>query len=235
MTDALRLTWRSLKDLWEEFSLLALLNLLWVGTVALAAVPLFALSRSGTVLIFALTLLCALPLPIASGALCFVTNQVTRGAAVGWATFAAGLRRYWAKSLLVALANGVVLLLVGANLRFYGLVLEGGWTAFALSAWLVLGLYWLLVQVFWFPMILELKSEKTLVALRHALALVIITPGFSLSVGLVLVLLTALSVALTIPAICFLAPLLLLLSNHATRSRLARLQKKPYKPGAGPD
>jgi hypothetical protein len=99
-----------------------------------------------------------------------------------------------------------------------------------LSAWLVVTVYWLLVQVFWFPMILELESEKVLLALRNALGMVIITPGFSLTLAAILVVIIVLSIILTVPALLILASLYLLIANHATRSRLAYAQRKPYGP-----
>jgi hypothetical protein len=230
MTDALSITWRSLKEVWDDFLLLVALNVVWALAVGLPFVPIFMLTNVDFMVVLALGLLLALPLPIVSGALCFVTNQISRGKVVGWGTFATGIRRYWAKSLLVALINLVVVILIVANIWFYGNFLEGTWTNFALSAWLVVTVYWLLVQVFWFPMILELESEKVLLALRNALGMVIITPGFSLTLAAILVVIIVLSIILTVPALLILASLYLLIANHATRSRLAYAQRKPYGP-----
>lgn len=231
MVDALRVLRFSLRDFWEEFVLLVLLNILWSLSVVLPIVLLFALRGMDSIWMLALPLLFSLPLAIVSGGLCFVTNQISRGNAAGWETFAAGLRRYWVKSLAVAVVNLIALILIATNIRFYGFVLEGAWTNFAVAIWLVLGIYWLLVQVFWFPMILELESEKLLLALRNALVLVIVTPGFSLTLGIVLMVLGFLCIVLTVPALLLMASLLSLIANHATRSRLAYVQKKPYTPG----
>ncbi len=235
MVDALQVVKFSLKDLWDEFVLLALLNLLWSLTVILPLAPFLVLQSVDLILVLALSLLLFLPLPIVSGALFFVTNQITRGKAVGWGTFRTGLRRYWRKSLIVALINLVVLILIATNIRFYGLILQGAWTNFAVSVWLVVGIYWLLVQVFWFPLILELESEKVLIALRNALATAIITPGFSLTLIVVMAVLGVLCIILTVPAVLFMTSLFLLIANHATRSRLAFVHKKPYKPGMPED
>jgi hypothetical protein len=235
MTDALSITWRSLREVWDDFLLLVALNVVWALAFALPFVPLFVLTNVDLLVVFALGLLLALPLPIVSGALCFVTNQISRGKVVGWRTFATGLQRYWLKSLLVALINFVVAILILANIWFYGVFLEGNWTNFALSAWLVVTAYWLLVQVFWFPMILELESEKVLLSLRNALGMVIITPVFSLTLAAILVVIIVLSIVLTVPALLILASLFLLIANHATRSRLAYAQRKPYGPGVDGD
>lgn len=231
MTDALQVLRFSLADLWQDFGQLVLMNILWSLALFLPLVPLFVLTNVPLVWVLLLILLFWLPLPVISGALCFVTNQIARGKSVGWGTFGYGLRRYWAKSLVVWGINLVALVLFVSNLQFYGVVLEGTWTYFALSAWLVLGIYWLLVQIFWFPMILELENERILLALRNALTMVIITPVFSLSLGVLFLLITVLSIVLTLPLLLFTASWMLLIFNHATRSRLAYVRKEPYQPG----
>jgi len=232
MIDALQVIRFSLIDFWDEFVMLVVLNILWSLAAALPAVPVFLLRGSNLLLMLVASILLALPLPIVTGGLFFFTNQLARGKAVGWAVFITGMRRYWAKSLLVTLINLVVLLLVMTNIQFYGIGLEGTWTFFATAIWLVLALYWLIVQIFWFPMILELESEKVLLGLRNALVMVIITPGFSITLTIITLILIVLCVLLTLPVVLIMASLLLLISNHATRSRLAFAQKKPYKPGA---
>jgi hypothetical protein len=122
--------------------------------------------------------------------------------------------------------NLVVLSLIAMNIRFYASVLTGTWTNLAAAAWLIAGLYWLIAQIYWFPLILEPESDKVLPALRNALALVVISPGFSLSLAALLALLAALCIVLTIPAILFMTALLLLAINHATRNRLDFLRQK---------
>jgi hypothetical protein len=226
MHEALSITWQSLKDYWDEFVLLVLLNILWILTVGLPLGSLFTLGRRDLLWAIVLGLFLAFPLPIVSGGICFVTNQISRGKAVGWGTFATGLRRYWGKSLIVTLINLVVLILFVTNLQFYGAILQGGWTNLALIIWLALGLYWLLVQVFWFPMILELESEKILPALRNAMLMVLVTPGFTLVLAGLIALIIVLSILLTIPAVLLMTTLLMLVANHATRSRLAFAQRK---------
>jgi hypothetical protein len=195
----------------------------------------FALGSVGLIWALALSFPLALPLAVISGALCFVTNQVARGKAANWGMFGQGVRRYWAKSIAVAAVNVVALILLAGNIQFYAVIVQGSWTKYALSVWLVVGIYWLLVQVFWFPMILELENERVFLALRNSLAMVIITPGFSLTLALLLVLVVALSAVLGVPIFVILAALVLLISNHATRSRLAYVRKEPYQPGVAPD
>jgi uncharacterized membrane protein YesL len=228
MTDALRVLKFSLQNFWEEFVLLVVLNLLWAVTLVLPIVPLAVLGT--TVPIWLLSLFLLIPLSIVSGALIFITNQISRGVAVTWAHFALGLRSYWSKSLIVGVINFVALILILANIQFYAFALEGAWTNIAVIIWIVVGVYWLLVQLFWFPMILELENERVFLALRNALAMVLISPMFTLTLAVVLVLVVALSIALTVPLLLFTASLFGLISNHATRSRIAFAQKQSYQP-----
>jgi hypothetical protein len=226
MIDALRVTGQSLKDLWEDFVLLIMMNILWSLAALLAIAPLLLLGGSDPFLGLALSFVLFWLLPIVTGALCFVTNQLVRGNAVGWGTFASGLRRYWLKSLIVTVINLVLLGLIAVNIQFYALVLQGTWTNFAVSIWVIIGIYWLIVQAYWFPMLLELENEKVLLSLRNALALPLVTPGFSLTIFLVLILLAVLCIVLTVPLPLFMAALLLLIANRATRSRIEMVQRK---------
>ncbi|MCL7454326.1 MAG: hypothetical protein M8467_14905 [Anaerolineae bacterium] len=235
MIDALRMVRYSLRDFWDEFVPLVMMNLVWSVTAALPFLVLLGLGGLDPLLRLGLSLLLMLPAFVVTGGLCFAANQVARGKTTNLGMFGEGLRRYWAKSLVVGSINVVALFLLATNLQFYAFVLEGGWTNLALSLWLVAGIYWGLVQIFWFPMILELENEKVLLALRNAIVMVIISPGFSISLGLLLLVLTVLCVLLTVPAVLVMASLLLLVANHATRSRLALAQKRPYRPGLDGD
>lgn len=230
MLDVFRIIWFSIQDFWDELLHLLMFNLLWSLTVLLPSLPFFVLGTINLTAV-ALAILLALPLPIVSGALCCVTNQVSRGLIPDLGMFATGLRRYWAKSLLVALVNVLAVVAVFFNLWFYGAVLQGIWTRVVVAAWLVASVYWLLAQIYWFPMILELESESVWVGLRNSLALVLVSPGFTLLLGLILVVAGVALVVLSLPAVLVLGSLFLLIANHATRSRLAQIQKKPYRRG----
>ena len=77
MIDALRVTWQSLKDLWEEFVLLIMMNILWSLAALLAIAPLLLLGASNPILGLALSFVLFWLLPIVTDALCFVTNRLS--------------------------------------------------------------------------------------------------------------------------------------------------------------
>ncbi len=226
MIDAIRVIWQGLKDLWEEFVVLIVMNIVWTLVALLASAPLLLLGQTDLILGLALSFVLFWLLPIVTGALCFVANQVTRGNAIGWHTFADGLKRYWLKSVVVAAIGIVALILIATNILFYTVQLQGAWTNFAVSIWAVLGIYWLIVQIYWFPMLLELESERIFLSLRNALALPIITPGFSLTILVVLTVLAVLCTITAVPLALFMAALFLLIANRATRSRLEMIRQK---------
>jgi hypothetical protein len=230
MFDVFRIVWFSIQDFWDELLHLLLFNLLWSLTVLLPSLPFFLL-RTINLTAVALAAVLFVPLPIVSGALCYVTNQVSRGLIPDLGMFATGLRRYWAKSLLVAVINVLAVVAAILNLQFYGAVLQGFWTSVVVAAWLVASVYWLLTQIYWFPMILELENESVWLGLRNSLALVLVSPGFTVLLGLILVVAGVILVVLSLPAVLVLGSLFLLVANHATRSRLAQIQKKPYRRG----
>jgi hypothetical protein len=230
MLDVFRIVRFSIQDFWDEFVMLVLFNLLWSLAVFLPSLPVLLLGTLNPTSV-GLAALLALPLPVVSGALCYVTNQVSRGRIPDLGTLAIGLRRYWRKSLLVAGINVLALVAVLVTLYFYGNVLQGAWTSVVVVAWLVASVYWLLTQIYWFPMILELESESVWIGLRHSLALVLVSPGFTLLLGLILVVLGVVLVVTTLPAVVVLASFFLLIANHATRNRLAQIQKKSYRRG----
>ena len=133
MIEALSLVWRSIKDFWDDFVLLVMMNMLWVLVAVLPVVPLWLLGGTLPILALGLAVLLLLPLPVVTGGLVYVANQFTRGVAVSWETFATGVKKYWLKSLVVALINVVVLFLIGVNIRFYASVLEGTWANVVVS------------------------------------------------------------------------------------------------------
>lgn len=229
MLDTFRIIWLGLTDFWGDFVLMLMFNLVWSLVSLLPTLPFLALGTISWPAV-ALAVLLALPLPVVSGALCYVANQVSRGLVPDLGMFSTGVRRYWRKSLLVALVNMVVVATVLVNLRFYGGILQGGWTSIIVVVWLVASIYWLLVQIYWFPMILELESESVWLALRNSLVMVLVSPGFTLLLGLLLAVMAVAFVATSLPAVLFLGSVFFLITNHATRSRLAAVQNRPYPP-----
>lgn len=226
MTDALRVLAATLRLLWDELVLLVQLNLTvsLLGILALLSAAVRA--DVGVTWRLALAAALVLPLPPILGALSFVTNQIARGKAVGWDTFLRGLRQYWTKSYMVVLLVVLGLALILFNLWFYSSLLDAAWApAMRLLSTLILFL-WIAVQLFWFPMLLELESESILQSLKDAVLMTVLTPLFTLILVLAASVLLGLSLVLVLPVVFFSLALLSLLGNVATRDRLAYVQRK---------
>ena len=86
MLDALRVVRFSLANFWEELVLLVGLNALWSLAALLPLAPWLLFAGSPSVWFLPLSAALALPLPIVTAGLCFVTNQVTRAKAVSMQT-----------------------------------------------------------------------------------------------------------------------------------------------------
>jgi len=115
-----RTLWKSLKDLFEDLFILALVNILWILINApLAVVGFFALSNS-TGLYIAM-LLSVLTLGPTNAGLYAVAERVTDGRTSSWRDFFAGMRAYPVLSWKIygLWMLGLVVILV--NLQFYNL------------------------------------------------------------------------------------------------------------------
>jgi uncharacterized membrane protein YesL len=115
-----RTLWKSLKDLFEDLFILALVNILWILiNTPLAVVAFFALSNSSV--LYIVMLLSVLTLGPTNAGLYAVAERVTDGRTSSWRDFIAGMRAHPALSwkLYGLWMLGLIILLV--NLQFYNL------------------------------------------------------------------------------------------------------------------
>src|SRR5262245_48947809 len=88
-----RTLWKSLKDLFEDLFVLALVNILWILiNVPFAIVGFFALGNSS--LLYIVLLLSVLTLGPSTAGLYAVAERVTDGRTSSWRDFFGGLRAY---------------------------------------------------------------------------------------------------------------------------------------------
>src|SRR3954468_9216370 len=115
-----RTLWKSLKDLFEDLFILALVNILWLLINApLAAAGFFALNNSSA--LYIVMLLSVLTLGPTNAGLYAVAERVTDGRTSSWRDFFAGMRANPVLSwkLYGLWMLGLIILLV--NLQFYNL------------------------------------------------------------------------------------------------------------------
>ena len=116
----IRTLWKSLKDLFEDLFILALVNILWILINALpAAAVIFLLSNSSA--LYIVMLLSVLTLGPSNAGLYAVAERVTDGRTSSWRDFIAGMRAYPVLSWKVYGLWMLGLIVILVNLQFYSL------------------------------------------------------------------------------------------------------------------
>ncbi len=190
--EAMSVFWQTLKDTWEELFSLAIANLVWLFS--------------------ALTII---GLPVTTAGMYYVTNRVAHGKTFHFADFIEGIKLYWWRSLLWFLANIVMILLFWMNVRFYPENFEGIWTIIVSGLWMALLAFWLGMQVYFWPLLIEQEQPKMLLAWRNCAYLILANPFYAFFVVAFSIVLFGISAALTLPLIFVGMALLGLLGNNA--------------------
>jgi uncharacterized membrane protein YesL len=178
MKRALRTFWGALRDFWDELFLLALMNVVTV-----------------------LLLIPVVTFPPALAGLWSVANLVAKGRAIGWRDYFKAFRRYFLKAWGLALLNGLVGIILVANILFYAPANVPFEISPTLSFWiqaLFLGVafVWLIVQLYPMALLLEQEDQRLRVALRNAAVLFAANLGFTIVLALLLLVVAAVSMVL---------------------------------------
>jgi len=203
MRQAMKVFRDSLRDFYDDGALLIVVNIIWVGL----SLPLITL-------------------PPAIGGLYYMTNRIAHGYAAQVRTFFEGFWQTFIKSWQLALANLLILAVTWANLVFYGR-LNNPWFWLPRIVLFYLLIFWLAMQIYTFPLLLEQKDKRLRLVLRNAALLVLANPVFTLTLAILLLVTVALSVALTLPLILLTSSFVSLVANRAavtllTKHRAAR-------------
>ncbi len=188
----------SLRDFYDDGALLIAVNVLWVGL----SLPLITL-------------------PPATGGLYYVTNRIAHGYAAQVRTFFEGFRQYFIKSWQLALANLLVLAVTWVNLVFYG-QLNNLWIRLLRILLLYILAFWLAMQIYTFPLLLEQEHKRLKLVLRNAALLVLADPVFTVILAVLLLAAIALSAALTLPLILVTSSFVSLVANRAVLTLLTK-------------
>jgi len=200
--EAMGVFWQTLKDVWEELLPLCLVNLVW----------LFA---SLTVILF--------PVTLAGGH--YVANRVARGKTFGTSDYIDGIKMYWWRSLLWFLANLVVVLLIYTNVMFYPSQFQGLWVSIVGGLWVALLIFWLTLQMYFWPLLIEQEEPRMLLAWRNSAYLVLINPFYAFFVASFHILFLAVSVATQLPLVFVGMVTLAILENNAVLAILVSVGK----------
>lgn len=196
--EAMGVFWQSLKDTWEELYSIAIVNLVW----------LFA---SLTIVLF----------PVTAAGMYYVTNRVAHGKTFGFSDFIDGIKRFWWRSLVWFLVNIVAVGLFAVNIWFYS-SFEGSWVVVIGGLWLALLVFWLSMQIYFWPILIEQSETKMIQAWRNAAYLILANPFYAFFMVTFSIVLFALSAALTLPLIFVGMGLVAILANNAVLTLLEK-------------
>jgi len=191
--EAMEVFWRSLKDAWEELMPLALVNLVWFASWGGP----FALIPSSkvfwlTILLVALGLVLG---AIATSGLYHVSDRVAHGKTARFDDWREGVRQHWRSALLWLLGNVVAVVAVIWNISFYGANFSGNWVLLMQGIWLAMALFWIIMQMYFWPMLLRLEKPRVWTAWKFSAMLIVANPFFAFFITTFTLLFAIISIA----------------------------------------
>ena len=175
MIEAFRVIVKTAKDVWGDMFMLVLMNLF--------------------------TLLCTIviiPGPPAWAALYAMCNRISNEYAVSWEGYFEAFRKYFVKSWLYAALLVAVTVLIVVNFFWYGQVFGNqAWVPWVRGAWLAVGFFWLVVNFYVWPFLMEQEDKRWRVAWRNSALIAAANPLFTLTLLVVLGIVMGVSLVLT--------------------------------------
>ncbi len=172
-------TWETLKEAYYAAFDLIVANLLWVVFTVLVVTA-----------------------PPAFAGLYYVAHQLTHEELISPRTFFEGFRAYfWLSWRWFLVFIGFLVLLI-INLLFYRNI-NTAWAPWLQGFFLGLIILWLLVNLYSFPILLEQDEKSIRTALKNSVVIFMHTPGTTLSLVVLLLLLAIISTLLQVPWLLF--------------------------------
>ena len=220
--EAMGVFWQTLKDTWEELYSLAIVNLVWLFSWAL---PIALASASGLpIVIIPVALLSICIFAVTTAGMYYVTARVAHAKTFHFYDFIDGIKLYWWRALLWLLVNIVIVLLIILNLQFYPSVFQGAWVIFVSGFWLAVLVFWVAMQVYYWPLIMRQEEPQKLRGMllgwRNAAYLLLANPFYAFFIVSFVFVLLGLSIALTLPFVFVGMGLQGLLGNNAVLTLL---------------
>lgn len=226
MIRVLKMLWKSLGEYYYDIVSLTWINLLWLVT---SLVPLFGFlglaQATGALYLAPLSIIGIVLAPPGLGALTYTMNQFNLGESVDRHTFFGGFRRYFGMSWALAATDAVLGGLLAANCLFY---LTRSSSALKLIGiiWIYGTFFWLCMQWYLWPLMVEQEKKKLLLFYRNSALLVLDNLGFSISLTIVMVIFIALSFLLGLPALILVGSVTSLVANKALTALLEKYDQK---------
>src|SRR5215212_8210483 len=219
-----RTLWKSLKDLFEDLFILALVNILWLLINALPAVAAFFALRNPSAL-YIVMLLSVLTLGPSNAGLYAVAERVTDGRTSSWRDFFAGMRAYPVLSWKIYGLWMLGLIIILVNLQFYNL---NGTTigSFLYVLFLYLTVVWFGFLMYIGPL-LQLQTDKRIRTIaRNAALMTFGRPLFTLVTLALMAIIVFASIWLPILMLLATASFMAVWSFRATMTLIAEAEAR---------
>jgi uncharacterized membrane protein YesL len=184
----------------------------------LSAIPLITLN--------VLWFICSLPIVTlipSTAALFYATYRIAHGKSADRQTFFEGFRRYFWSSWLWGLLNGVVVAGLVANELFYTRTDSEGLVGLR-GVFIALGIFWLGIQVYTFPLMLEQEQPNLRLAIRNSLVIFLKRPVHTVGWAVLIGGLTVASTLMIWPVwMFFTASVCAWLANRATLTAIGQI------------
>jgi hypothetical protein len=118
-------------------------------------------------------------LAIGTAGIYYVTERVAHGKTFHLSDFFQGMRLWWWRALLWIAANLLFLWLIWLNLWFYSNRLQGLVGILVGGFWLAAAFFGLAMQLYFWPMLLQLEQPRMTLAWRNAALLILINPFYA--------------------------------------------------------
>jgi uncharacterized membrane protein YesL len=215
---AFSVTWRALVGYYNDLFFLFGMSLLWwacggifAGAAIIAGWILLRLNGP-----WWLAPLLAIPAGPASAALAHVARRSARDLHADHTLYLEGLRSCWRQALVLSAISMVVLCLLLLNVTFYAsrttVML---WILTFL--WVYLSAFWIVVQIYLYPVLVGLTVPTVLGALRLAAVMTLANPLFSLVLLLLAVLITGISAVLVVPILAAWPAVIVLMGEQSVK------------------
>ncbi|NTU83030.1 MAG: hypothetical protein HGA45_27290, partial [Chloroflexales bacterium] len=226
MLNPLRALGKALRDLFDDFLLLVVCNIIWsLMCLPIWMFALFLIGAGAWPLAITVALVGVLPAGPATAGLFYVAYRVVDGRASKVADFFAGLRQYARPGWAIIGVATASFLLIGYNLGFY-LTVTNLFGAIMLGLWLYGLLFWLGLLLY-APALVFLQEQPDLrMVARNAFLMALGRPIFTFVSLVLAVALLVLSLYLVVPPFLITAALFALWSVHATRQLIEDARRR---------
>jgi len=221
-----RTFWKSVRELFDDLFILAIVNILWVLINALALLVIWVAATSGSIGFVGLALLLSvLSFGPSNAGLYAIAERVTDGRTSSWRDFFAGLRANAKLSWQVYGLWMFVLVVFLFNMQFYGL--NGSQiSAFLTVLFLYLLVVWFGILIYIGPLMLIQTDKRIRVIARNAALMTFGRPLFTLGTLILMAIIFVTSVWLVILLFTITFSFLALWGFRATLTLIAEAEAR---------